>query len=85
MKNRVTEFNAKTQIYRAVGAAFNELSGAGAVDLHSSIMDATERQLIRLTLDYYRGNQVHAAEALGMHRNTLRTKIKQHGLVQGVR
>lgn len=85
MKNRVTEYAARTQIYRAVGAAFNELSAFGAADLHATIMDATERQLIRLTLDYHRGNQVQTALALGINRNTLRAKIKQHGLVQGVR
>lgn len=82
--NKVTEYAAKTRIYSAVSAAFTELSGAGAIDLHSSIMDAAERQLIRLTLEYYRGNQVQTSLALGMNRNTLRKKIKQHGLVQGV-
>ena len=39
-----------------------------------------ERPLIQLTLGATRGNQVRAAEILGLNRNTLRKKIQDLGV-----
>jgi two-component system nitrogen regulation response regulator GlnG len=45
--------------------------------LHNRIMREVERPLIQLTLDATRGNQLRAAELLGLNRNTLRKKIRE--------
>jgi two-component system nitrogen regulation response regulator GlnG len=45
--------------------------------LHTRIMREVERPLIQATLDATRGNQLKAAELLGLNRNTLRKKIKE--------
>ncbi len=54
---------------------------AGAPDdlppagLYDRVLEMVERPLVRLTLAATRGNQVRAAEVLGLNRNTLRKKI----------
>jgi two-component system nitrogen regulation response regulator GlnG len=45
--------------------------------LHNRIMREVERPLIQIALEATRGNQLRAAELLGLNRNTLRKKIKE--------
>jgi two-component system nitrogen regulation response regulator GlnG len=45
--------------------------------LHHRIMREIERPLIQITLEATRGNQLRAAELLGLNRNTLRKKVKE--------
>ena len=44
------------------------------------MLEEIERPLIQLTLTATRGNQVRAAEILGLNRNTLRKKIQDLGV-----
>ncbi len=44
--------------------------------LYSRIIQEVERPLMTLTLEATRGNQLRAAEVLGLNRNTLRKKIR---------
>ena len=48
------------------------------------MLEEIEAPLIRLTLGATRGNQVRAAEILGLNRNTLRKKINDLG-IEGMR
>ena len=48
--------------------------------LYDRIVEEVSRPLIRLTLAATRGNQVKAADILGVNRNTLRKKIQDLGL-----
>ena len=48
--------------------------------LYYRILPEFEIPLIELTLEATRGNQIRAAELLGLNRNTLRKKIREHGL-----
>ncbi|MCX5724788.1 MAG: hypothetical protein NTX84_09835 [Nitrospirae bacterium] len=50
-------------------------SGSGR-NLHPMLINAIERPLITMALQETKGNQIQAAELLGLNRNTLRKKIK---------
>ncbi|MBC8241579.1 MAG: nitrogen regulation protein NR(I), partial [Alphaproteobacteria bacterium] len=45
--------------------------------LYDRVLHEVERPLIQLCLSATRGNQIRAAELLGLNRNTLRKKIKE--------
>ena len=47
-----------------------------APNLYETVLEEIERPLIVRTLQFVNGNQVRAAEILGLNRNTLRKKIK---------
>jgi len=48
--------------------------------LYDRVLEEVERPLIQLTLAATRGNQVRAAEILGLNRSTLRKKIQDLGV-----
>ncbi|MBU1147669.1 MAG: hypothetical protein KKD11_04885 [Candidatus Omnitrophica bacterium] len=47
---------------------------------YRSVIEATEKPLIENTLERTYGNQIKAAELLGINRNTLRSKIRKLGI-----
>jgi two-component system nitrogen regulation response regulator GlnG len=49
-------------------------------ELHAAVLAAVERPLIELVLEQTDGNQLRAAELLGINRNTLRKKITTLGI-----
>ena len=49
-------------------------------NLYQTVMQSVERPLIEYVLDHTGGNQVKAANLLGINRNTLRTKINKLGI-----
>ena len=51
-------------------------SGLPATGLHDRVLREVEKPLILLTLAATRGNQIKAAQVLGINRNTLRKKIR---------
>ena len=56
---------------------FQSLNGSSpAPDLYQHIIEEVEKPLLVSTLRYTQGNQIKAAEILGLNRNTLRKKIR---------
>jgi two-component system nitrogen regulation response regulator GlnG len=56
--------------------AFSAVEG----DLYRRAIEPVERELIRRALEQSGGNQSEAAAKLGLHRNTLRNKLKEFGM-----
>jgi DNA-binding protein Fis len=52
------------------------MRNGSARNLHPMLISAVERPLIALALQETKGNQIQAAELLGLNRNTLRRKIQ---------
>ena len=74
-----------TLIERHLAADFaSQPDGIPPRGLYDRVLQDVEAPLIRLTLAATRGNQIRAAEILGLNRNTLRKKIHDLGL-QAVR
>ena len=67
-------------VERKLAELFSEAGGQPAPGLYDRVLEEVEAPLIRLTLGATRGNQVRAAEILGLNRNTLRKKIVDLGL-----
>ncbi|MDE0342129.1 MAG: sigma-54 dependent transcriptional regulator [Deltaproteobacteria bacterium] len=59
---------------------FRRTRDAHVEKLHATIMGHVERPLIEMTLKAARGNQIRAAQMLGINRNTLRKKITDLGI-----
>lgn len=58
----------------------NRIKGYRIEGLHAEVIARVERPLLELVLAQTEGNQLQAAKILGMNRNTLRKKIKQHNI-----
>jgi two-component system, NtrC family, nitrogen regulation response regulator GlnG len=72
---------------KLAGYFADQPDGIPPAGLYDRVLEEVERPLIQLTLAATRGNQVRAAEILGLNRNTLRKKIQDLGveMARGVR
>jgi DNA-binding protein Fis len=66
------------QLRKYFEAHKGSMPGSG---LYDRVVNEVERTLIRETLKATRGNQLKAAEILGINRNTLRRKMHELGLI----
>ena len=67
-------------VRRAVEGYFRDLDGEKPCHVYNMVIHCVEKPLIESVLHRVRGNQTHAAEMLGINRNTLRKKMKAHGI-----
>ncbi len=66
----------------ALEAYFQRLNGHQPSGLYQLVLREVEEPLFRAVLQYTAGNQLRAAEILGINRGTLRRKLEDYGLVQ---
>ena len=67
-------------VRRAIEGYFRDLDGEKASRVYRMVIDCVEKPLLETMLHRVRGNQTHAAAMLGINRNTLRKKMKEHGI-----
>jgi Fis family transcriptional regulator len=67
-------------VRRAIDGYFKDLDGERARGVYDMVINCVEKPLIESVLHRVQGNQTHAAEMLGINRNTLRKKMKAHGI-----
>jgi Fis family transcriptional regulator len=72
-------------VLRSLNQYFDDLDGAKPHALHEMVMTAVERPLLQFALDRCGGNQLAAAELLGINRNTLHKKLVEHKLLAAAR
>ncbi len=67
---------------RSLREYFSAINGHQApVGLHDRILGEAERPLLQRVMEFVGGNQCKAADVLGINRNTLRKKLRLHGLL----
>ena len=66
----------------ALDAYFQRLNGHRPSGLYQLVLREVEEPLFRAVMQYTEGNQLRAAEILGINRGTLRRKLEDYGLVE---
>lgn len=68
-------------VERSVDEYFRRLDGEPPHGIYDMVIAHVERALLASMLDRSNGNQTHAAEMLGLNRNTLRAKLAKYKLI----
>ncbi|HXJ81222.1 MAG TPA: sigma-54 dependent transcriptional regulator [Candidatus Methylomirabilis sp.] len=67
-------------VERKIQECVRDLRGHPSANLHALMMGMVEKPLLRSVMRETKGNQVRAAQILGINRNTLRKKLKEHSI-----
>jgi two-component system nitrogen regulation response regulator GlnG len=74
------EISLEELVDNKLRCCFTNMDKMESGDVFSMVLSQVERPLIRFVLEKTRGNQVKAADILGINRNTLRKKIQELGI-----
>ena len=67
-------------VRKAIEGYFKDLDGERARGVYDMVINCVEKPLLESVLNRVSGNQTHAAQMLGINRNTLRKKMRVHGI-----
>lgn len=67
-------------VRKSLNRYFKDLDGEEPSGIYEMAILALEKPLLVYVMDKAGGNQTRASDMLGVNRNTLRKKLKQHGL-----
>ncbi|MBI2294850.1 MAG: Fis family transcriptional regulator [Betaproteobacteria bacterium] len=76
----MNETEMARMVRKAIDGYFRDLDGEKPCRVYNMVINCVEKPLLENVLHRVRGNQTHAANMLGINRNTLRKKIKVHGI-----
>ena len=78
----INENDMARHVRKSLKEYFKDLDGEKpCCGMYDMVMDCVEKPLIEMVLEHVGSNQTHAAEMLGINRNTLRKKMHQHGII----
>jgi Fis family transcriptional regulator len=75
------ENTLRTEVDKALRRYFVHLEDEPVTNLHQMVMSEVEAPLLQAVMRYNGNNQSKASTMLGLNRGTLRTKLKQYGLL----
>jgi Fis family transcriptional regulator len=67
-------------VSRSLEQYLKDLNGEEPSDLYDLVLHQVEKPLLEITMQRADNNQSRAAMMLGINRNTLRKKLRDHGL-----
>lgn len=76
----ISENDLARCIRKAIDSYFKDLDGERPCAVYEMVINSVEKPLIESVLHRLQGNQTKAADVLGLNRNTLRKKMKMHGI-----
>lgn len=59
----------------------NDLGEQKPTNIYDMMLLTVEKPILQVVMTRAEGNQSHAAQMLGINRNTLRKKLQEHGLL----
>ena len=68
-------------IQKSLEDYFNDLGEQQPSNIYNMMVLTVEKPILTVEMQRAAGNQSHAAEMLGINRNTLRKKLQQHDLL----
>ena len=75
------ESTLRSEVEKALRRYFQHIDDEPVTDLHQMVMSEVEAPLIEAVMRYTGNNQSKASIMLGLNRGTLRTKLKNYGLL----
>jgi Fis family transcriptional regulator len=76
----INESEMARMVRRAIDGYFKDLDGERAIGVYDMVISCVEKPLLESVLHRVKGNQTDAAKMLGINRNTLRKKMRVHGI-----
>lgn len=81
-EKQLEELSIQSLIEMKLESFLGRLGKFEASHVYEAIMNRVEEPLLRMVLDYAKGNQIRASRMLGINRNTLRTKLNKYKIKQ---
>ena len=80
-RKKMSKESIQEVIQKSLEEYFNDLGEQQASNIYDMVVLTVERPILEVVMTRAEGNQSHAAQMLGINRNTLRKKLQEHGLL----
>jgi Fis family transcriptional regulator len=73
--------NIQDVVRKSLEKYFRDLGELEPSNVYEMVIFTVEKPILEAVMNRAEGNQSHAAEMLGINRNTLRKKLQQHDVI----